>query len=226
MITLFPSGDSAFLLKFGNNISEEIHSNICAFIHILLKEKIKGITEVVPSYTDILIHYNPLEVEYKKLVTQLKKLSSKIETICLPEPRTVRIPVLYGGKFGKDLEEVKKHSGLTKEEIIQLHSQKKYLVYMLGFTPGFCYLGGMNKRLATPRKKIPEQKIVAGSVGIAAEQTGIYPIDSPGGWQIIGRTPLKLFNPAVENPFLIEAGNYIEFYSITEEDYNGYDKNC
>ena len=225
MITFFPSGDSAFLLKFGNTISEEIQVKIQAYIHILSKSKIKGITEVVPSYTDILIHYNPLEIKYKKLLTQIKELGSKIENIPLPKPKTVRIPVLYGGEFGKDLEEVKKHTSLSKEEIIQLHTQNKYLVYMLGFTPGFCYLGGMDKRLATPRKKIPEQKTYAGSVGIAAEQTGIYPIDSPGGWQIIGRTPLKLFNPLSENPFLVEAGNYLEFYPITEEEFHGYDQN-
>ncbi len=225
MITFFPSGDSAFLLKFGNTITEEIQVKIQAYIHILSKSKIKGITEVVPSYSDILIHYNPLEIEYKKLLTQLKELGSKIENTPLPKPKTVRIPVLYGGEFGKDIKEVEKHTGLSSEEIIQLHTQNRYLVYMLGFTPGFCYLGGMDKRLATPRKKIPEQKIFAGSVGIAAEQTGIYPIDSPGGWQIIGRTPLKLFNPLSENPFLVEAGNYLEFYPITEEEFHGYDQN-
>ncbi len=222
MFNIFPSGDSAFLLKFGNEISKEVHLCIRAYLILLSKKKIKGITEVIPSYSDILILYNPLVIHYEKLLKKLKKLHTQIGNFQHPEPKTIRIPVLYGGKYGPDINEVSNHTKLHVEEVIELHSKEKYLVYMLGFTPGFCYLGGMNPQLATPRKHIPSQNIEAGSVGIAGSQTGIYPIDSPGGWQIIGKTPLKLFNPESENPFLIEAGNYLEFYSISEDEYYSY----
>ncbi len=222
MFDIYPSGDSAFLLKFGNEISEDIHLRIRAYIILLSKKRIKGITEIVPSYCDILVHYNPLAINYQKLINKLKKIYLKTGDYKLPEPKTVRIPVVYGGKYGPDINEVGNNTGHSTQEIIDLHSQSKYLVYMLGFTPGFCYLGGMNPELTTPRKNIPSEKIAPGSVGIAGSQTGIYPIESPGGWQIIGRTPLKLFDPSSENPFLIEAGNYLEFYPISENEFNSY----
>ncbi len=222
MFKIYPSGDSAILLKFGNVISEDIHSQIRSFLILLSQKKIKGIIEATPTYTDILIHYNPLIIKHQRLTTKLKKLFLRINKQQLPEPRIVEIPVVYGGQYGQDINEVSKHTGLNLDKIIKLHSSEKYLVYMLGFTPGFCYLGGMNSKLATPRKKIPSQKIEAGSVGIAASQTGIYPIESPGGWQIIGRTPLKLFAPESEHPFLVQAGDYLKFYPITEDEYNSY----
>ncbi|MCW3786143.1 5-oxoprolinase subunit PxpB [Plebeiibacterium sediminum] len=222
MFNIYPSGDSAFLLKFGNEISEDIHLRIRAYLILLSKKRIKGITEVVPSYCDILVHYNPLIINYPKLISKLKKVYLQTGDLKLPEPKTVRIPVVYGGEYGPDINEVSKHTGRDMEEIINLHTNNKYLVYMLGFTPGFCYLGGMNTKLATPRKDKPSEKIAPGSVGIAGSQTGIYPIESPGGWQIIGRTPLHLFDPSSDNPFLIEAGNYIEFYPITENEFNSY----
>ncbi len=222
MININPSGDSALIIKFGNEISEDIHYQIRSFMYLLTKNKIKGIIEATPTYTDILLHYNPLIIKHNKLISKLGKLYSQIGNFELPKPRTVKIPVIYGGEYGLDINEVSKHTGLSFNEIIELHSSEKYLVYMLGFTPGFCYLGGMNPKLATPRKKIPSQKIVAGSVGIAASQTGIYPIESPGGWQIIGRTPLKLFSPDSEHPFLVQAGDYLKFYPISEDEYKSY----
>jgi len=222
MFEIYPSGDSAFLLKFGNEISEDINFRIRAYMFLLNKKKIKGVIEAIPSYTDILIQYNPLIIKHSKLSSKLNKLYTKSDQYPIPEPRTVEIPVVYGGNYGQDINEVSLHTGLSIDEIIKMHSSQKYLVYMLGFTPGFCYLGGMNPKLATPRKKIPSQKIDAGSVGIAASQTGIYPIDSPGGWQIIGRTPLKLFSPESESPFLIQAGDYLKFYPITEDEYKSY----
>jgi len=154
------------------------------------------------------------------LLEKFKAIAAGKVEIELPEPRTVRIPVLYGDRFGENMDVVKAHTGLSENEIIEKHTAHKYLVYMLGFTPGFCYLGGMDQDLATPRKEIPSQKILAGAVGIAGGQTGIYPIQSPGGWQIIGRTPVKLFKPDKEEIFLLKSGDYVEFYSITNQEYD------
>ncbi|MCW3804324.1 5-oxoprolinase subunit PxpB [Plebeiibacterium marinum] len=219
---ILPSGDSAFLLKLGDVISHEIHIRVQGLYHLITNAEIEAITDIVPSYCDILVHYNPSIINYKDLLKEIKLLYTRISDTKLPPAQTITIPVLYGGAHGFDMETVQKHTSFSEKEIIKLHSSEKYLVYMLGFTPGFCYLGGMNPELSTPRKKIPSQMIPAGSVGIAAGQTGIYPIDSPGGWQIIGRTPLKLFDPSNEHPFLLKAGNYIKFEPITKNEYEAY----
>ncbi len=223
---ILPSGDSAFILRFDNKISKETHDKIRIFSYLLKTKPIKGVIEIVPAYTDIIIHYNPLVIDYKKLVSQLKKLATNPHSIKIPDPSVIKIPVWYGGSYGKDIKHIAQANQLSIEEVIKIHTSQSYLVYMLGFTPGFCYLGGMDERIATPRKKIPAQTILPGSVGIAANQTGIYPIESPGGWQILGRTPLKIFSPEKKQPFKLKAGDILEFYSIDEKDYermNEYD---
>lgn len=225
MIQYFPSGDSAFLLKFGNEISTDINQQIRSFVLSLSNLKIPGITELIPSYTDVLVQYDPIQISFSELLEKLKNIVEHLDSIELPDARTLRIPVLYGSRFGENMDAVKTHTCLSEMEIIDRHTQAKYLVYMLGFTPGFCYLGGMDECLTTPRKEIPSQKIKAGSVGIAAGQTGIYPIESPGGWQIIGRTPLKLFDPNRQPEFLVQAGDYLEFYAISDEEYDVLNEN-
>ncbi|MCL3781342.1 5-oxoprolinase subunit PxpB [Prolixibacteraceae bacterium JC049] len=220
MIEYIPSGDSAFLLRFGHIISEEINQQVRAYFIALNNCKIEGIIECIPSYTDLLVIYNPIVIQYKQLLLQLKQVAQQMHSIQIPAAQTVEIPVCYGNEFGEDMHTVMDHTGLNEQEIIKVHSQISYLVYMLGFTPGFCYLGGMNPQIATPRKSVPSQKIVAGSVGIAAQQTGIYPIDSPGGWQVIGRTPLRLFDPNRKPEFLIQAGDYLQFKPISIDEYH------
>jgi len=220
MIDYIPSGDSAFLVRFGDEISEEINHNLRTYFIALSDMKIEGVIECIPSYTDLMVLYDPLVVQYRDILKELKQVAENIKDIEIPKARAIEIPVLYAKPFGVDMLTVQSHTGLSVKEIIKTHSENKYLVYMLGFTPGFCYLGGMNPKIATPRKDIPSQKILAGSVGIAAEQTGIYPIDSPGGWQIIGRTPLRLFDPKRKPEFLIQAGDYLKFYEISEEEYH------
>ena len=138
----------------------------------------------------------------------------------IPPPTVIQIPVLYGGEMGPDIQNVAEHNGKTVEEVIQIHTSEEYLIYMIGFIAGFPYLGGMSKEIATPRLKSPRVKIDGGSVGIAGEQTGVYPVDSPGGWQLIGRTPLKLYDAEREKPVLLEAGQYIKFKSVTPEEYD------
>ena len=213
------AGDQALNMEFGNEISQEINRKIRAITLAIEREKIEGIVEVVPTYRSLMIHYDPLEIEYKKLVGTLKKLESNLANIDLPAPEVIEIPTLYGGEYGPDIENVAKHNQLSVKEVIKIHTSKEYLIYMLGFTPGFSYLGGMDQRIATPRLQSPRTKIPGGSVGIAGEQTGIYPIDSPGGWQLIGRTPLNLFDPKDKDPILLKAGNYVAFKPIDEEEY-------
>lgn len=212
-------GDSAINMEFGNIISEEINRKIRAVTILIETEEILGINEVVPTYRSLMIHYNPLIIEYEELIITLNRIEENASNIELTLPQIIEIPVLYGGKYGPDIENVAKHNNIDVEEVIKIHTSAEYLIYMLGFTPGFPYLGGMDKRIATPRLKSPRTKIPAGSVGIAGEQTGIYPVQSPGGWQLIGSTPIELFNHERENPILLKSGNYIVFKSIDEEEY-------
>ncbi|MCK8816903.1 5-oxoprolinase subunit PxpB [Natroniella sulfidigena] len=212
------AGDKAVVVELGNQISTEINRKIRNFTLAIEKEGLEGVGEVVPTYRSLLITYDPLTIERDLLIEKLKILEENLEEIELPQPKLVKIPTLYKGE---GLEYVSQVNGLTAEEVVELHSKPKYLIYMLGFTPGFVYLGGLAEKLATPRLQEPLTKIPAGSVGIADNQTGIYPIESPGGWQLIGKTPVKLFDPDRKQPILegIESGNYIKFEPITAEEY-------
>lgn len=213
------SGDCAVCVEFGNEISPVINKKIRAFKIAVEKSGIKGIVETVPTYRSLLVHYQPEVIGFQELTQQFEALMDSLSNIQIPPPTVIEIPVLYGGEMGPDLENVAAHNGKTAEEVIQIHTSEDYLIYMLGFIAGFPYLGGMSKEIATPRLKSPRVKIDGGSVGIAGEQTGVYPVDSPGGWQLIGRTPLKLYDADREKPVLLEAGQYIRFRSIDEEEY-------
>lgn len=213
------NGDSAISAVFGDQISEEINQKIRAFQLLLSSQKIQGITETVPTYCTLMIHYDPCLLSYGELLAKLRALAGSIDLAALPPSEVLEIPVLYGGEMGPDLAHVAEHAGISEADVIKLHSAPEYLIYMLGFTPGFTYLGGLNPKLETPRLQTPRVSIPAGSVGIAGKQTGIYPIASPGGWQLIGRTPVRMYDPARETPILPRAGQYIRFLPITETEY-------
>ncbi len=218
-INISPSGDSGILVKFGNKISEEINKKVHDLQSMLDLNKTQGIIEMVPAYTDLLVLYNPQQISFHTLVGEIKKAVKSPNKSKIQKQQLIKIPTCYEDEYGADLGEVSENTGLSKEEIIKIHSSAEYLVYMLGFTPGFSYLGGMDERIACPRKKIPRQDIPAGSVGIADKQTGIYPIESPGGWQLIGRTPLNLFDPKREEIFLCNAGDKLQFVPITKKEF-------
>lgn len=220
MIDYISSGDGALILKAGKDISPATNVLIRKLLQCLDENPPPGVKDLIPSYNELMICYDPLETDFKQLQKQVTMLEPELERITLPVPNRVIIPVCYGGSFGPDLADVAKRNGLKEQEVIDLHSSVDYLVYMLGFTPGFCYLGGLDKSLATPRKEIPRLKIPAGSVGIAETQTGVYPIESPGGWQLIGRTPVKLFDPMRKPVFLVNPGDTIRFSPMGAEAYD------
>lgn len=213
------AGDSALLIEFEQKISPEINAQITAFVHLLKEQHIEGVTDLIPAFASLLINYDPRVIGYKELkgrVEELLKIEVSEETT---EARVFEIPVCYGGKYGPDIENIAQHAGLFQQEIIDIHCSKDYLIYMLGFLPGFVYLGGLDERIHTPRLANPRISIPAGSVGIAASQTGIYPLNSPGGWQLLGMTPVKTYDPEREVPILVEAGDYIRFVPVTEDEF-------
>lgn len=215
-----PCGDKALLMEFGNSIDPEINKKIRSVMKALDQENISSIEEIIPTYRSILIIYDPLKIRFDALVNELKKLEDSIGQEYDSSIRIFEIPTVYGGEYGPDIEFVAKHNGLTVREVIDIHTSVNYLIYMLGFTPGFTYLGGLDERIETPRLENPRTKIPAGSTGIAGKQTGIYPIESPGGWQLIGRTPVKLYDPYKDPPVLLNAGDYVKFVEVDENEYH------
>lgn len=212
-------GDEGLLVEFENRIAPEINDQVLQVFRALSRANVQGIKELVPAYRTLLIIFNPLETDPPTLKERVLSLGDELSP---PDPgkiKEVPIPVCYGGEMGPDLGEVARMKGLTEEEVIYLHSGAVYRVYMLGFTPGFPYLGGLPPQLATPRLATPRTLVPAGSVGIANEQTGIYPFASPGGWRLIGRTPLSLFSPDREPPSLLSPGDSLRFFPITREEF-------
>jgi inhibitor of KinA len=213
------AGDAALVVEFGNKIDEEINCRVRSLAAALEENPIPGLAEAVPTYRSLLVHYDPLRLSHKDLIDLVRTILEKGEEYPLPEPHKVEIPTLYGGEFGPDLSFVAEHNGLSMDEVVRIHSGTVYSVYMLGFSPGYAYLGGLPEEIATPRLPTPRTLVRAGSVALAGRQTGVYPIATPGGWRLIGRTPLKLFDPQRDPPTLLRAGDRVHFVPISEEEY-------
>lgn len=214
------TGDNSIAVVFGNEISEEIYEKVSGFDKVLHEADIDGIFETVPSYTAVTIHYSPLKLRYAELCEKIRPLMDQSVDVSVKKITVMEFPVCYGGEYGPDLEHVAEVHGMTPQEVIDIHAGTEYLIYMLGFLPGFSYMGGMDERIATPRLETPRILIPAGSVGIAGAQTGIYPSDSPGGWQLIGRTPVVLYDPHRETPILPYAGLYVKFVPIPHDKFD------
>ena len=214
-----PLGDLAVVLSFGHEINEKTNRKIRHFINKLEREKVRGIVEWVPAYTSLTIYYQPGIIAYDTLKAELESISLSSGQSKPDRPFVYEIPVCYGGEWGQDLAYVADYHGLDEQEVINLHGNREYLIYMMGFMPGFPYLGGLPEKLAVPRLEKPRQKVMPGAVGIGGSQTGIYPADVPSGWRIIGTTPVTLFSPEKEEPFLFSSGHYIKFVPISKEQF-------
>ena len=207
------AGEGALNVEFAPEISPAVNARVRALLGALDADPPPGLIDLVPAYRALLVVFDPLALAPGELLERLRSLEGALGTGATAA-RRVTIPVAYGGEFGPDLADVAAHTGLTAEEVVARHSGGEYLVYFLGFAPGFPYLGGLDPALVTPRLAQPRTAVPAGAVGIGGEQTGIYPISSPGGWRVIGRTPLRLFDPAAPEPFLLRAGDLLRFRAI------------
>ena len=208
---IVPLGDSTLLVQFGDEIDLKINQRVHALANLIANSFINGVIESVPAYVTLLVHYDPLILSFTQMKNHLRAKTAQMEENESRKPRRVEVPVRYGGELGPDLESVASHCGLQVEDVIRIHSERIYTVYMMGFTPGFPYMGKLDDALIAPRLETPRTRVPAGTVAIAGSQTGIYPIDSPGGWQLIGWTPLKLFDPESKSPFLFSPGDEVKF---------------
>ena len=212
-------GDRGLLLEFGDEISREINEKVRRMVLAIQAEAVGGIVETIPTYRSLLVIYNPVILPIQGLRERLTQIEEGLQQTPLHEPGLTRIPVVYGGIYGPDLEAVAKYHQISPEEVIQLHCSKPYLIYMVGFMPGYPYMGELPQALVTPRLKTPRLSVPKGSVAIAQRQTGIYSMESPGGWQILGRTPVELFDPGKDPPALLQMGDFVQFYPVDEKEY-------
>lgn len=219
--TISPVGDCAISIDFGQVIDPKINRHIRQIIEQIKDLQLDGIIELVPTYCALLVQYDAMVYSYSDICRILEPtLQESVMDSANELVTIVEIPTVYGGEFGPDLEFVGSHNHISEAEVVSIHSGTDYLVYMLGFIPGFTYLGGMDLRIATPRLSSPRTLIPAGSVGIAGEQTGTYPSDSPGGWQIIGRTPVTMYDMSKKQAALLRAGDYVRYVPIDENTFH------
>ena len=215
-----PLGDGAIVVTAGESISDETTALVRAIAEAITRAEIHGVSDVIQAYVTVTVCYDAEGgMTYRTMEKRLREILSDVRPAGKGAGRTVEIPVCYGGEFGPDLAFVADHNGLTEEEVIRIHSGTTYDVKMIGFAPGFPFLGGMDERIAAPRRPSPRLEIPARTVGIAGAQTGVYPIGTPGGWQLIGRTPVELFLPDQEIPSLLRPGDQVRFRPITTEEY-------
>jgi len=214
-----PLGEGAALVRLADGIGRDAHERVRAFCAKLEQQPPPGLIEYVPAYTTVALYYDPLRVDYEDVRDAAQHIAARPSNATATVPNVIEIPVCYGGECGPDLEHVAAVHDMSPEAVIELHESGEYEVWMLGFAPGFAYLGGLPERIATPRRATPRVKVPAGSVGIAGAQTGVYPFDSPGGWQLIGRTPLRMFDPTRSPPALLGPGDRVRFRAITPAEF-------
>ena len=217
---ILPCGDAALVVKLGNDISVKTGTRVRALMQALSGKEGKGIVDLIPAYCSLTVCFDPLAVSYDKLCRRIARLAAAPESGISDHRRIYSIPVCYGGEFGPDLADVASMTGLGEREVIARHSAAEYFIYMLGFLPGFPYLGGLDPAIAVKRLDSPRQKIPCGSVGIGGSQTGVYPMESPGGWRLIGRTPVRLYDPSREPSVLLHAGDFVRFVPVDRGEFD------
>jgi len=212
-------GDRSLIVELGDKISPEINRRVRKLDIALTQNPIEGLVETIPAYRSLLIIYDPLKIHVTWLKQRIEDCQEKIQDIHIPEPKTMKIPVVYGGDYGPDLKWVAQYHKMSIEKVIHLHTETIYQVYMIGFTPGHPYMAELPRTLITPRRETPRTNVIRGSVAIGKNQTVIYPVESPGGLHILGRTPLTLFDPSKSPPALLEMGDLVKFFSIDKEEF-------
>lgn len=220
-----PLGDRAIVITLGTSIDEATHRLVRAAVSRLDERRPRGLIDLVPAFTSVTVHYEPAALDgapYDTFVAELYTALDGLATGEPPEPRIVEIPVCYGAELGPDLDDLAARHDMTADDVIQRHVAGDYLVYMVGFMPGFAYLGGLAPELATPRRNSPRTAVPAGAVGIGGEQTGVYPMVSPGGWNLIGRTPRRVFDIARAEPALMTTGDRVRFRSISRDEFDAW----
>ncbi len=213
------AGDAALVVEFEERIDPIISARAAALAQALVEADIRGIRDVVPTYRSVAVYFDPLQTDPAKLTGAIERVAASAGAAQLPRRPPIHIPVCYGGDFGPDLAGVAAFAGLSETAVVDVHAGATYRVMMLGFTPGFAYMGIVDSRIAAPRLETPRQRVPRGSVGIAKEQTGIYPSETPGGWQLIGRTPIKPFDLFRPDPFLLRSGDEVRFVPIAREEF-------
>ena len=213
------AGDRGLLVEYGRAIDVRVNEKVRSMAMALEKDPPAGVIESIPAFCSILLLYDPLKTTPNSLKKSLTALEKTLTTLKIPPPKTIEIPVCYGGEYGPDIAFVADNSGLTIEDVVRLHAEPEYVIHMVGFAPGFPFLGGLPETLYTPRLETPRTHVPEGSVGIANNQTGVYPVSSPGGWRLIGRTPQHLFDPQRTDPIPYRSGDRIRFRSISQAEY-------
>jgi inhibitor of KinA len=215
-----PAGDSAIVVEFEERIDPAVNARVIALADALQKAAITGVRDIVPTFRSVAVYFDPLRIDYNALLSQIEAEGGRPAPGSGRERTPIRIPVCYGGEFGPDLPHVAAFAHMSEHEVIELHSSCMYRVFMLGFVAGFAYMGIVDARIAMPRHSTPRVRVPLGSVGIAGVQTGIYPAETPGGWQLIGRTPVRPFDAARAEPFLMKAGDTVQFAPIDRADFD------
>ena len=218
-VKFFPAGDHAMVVEFGSIIAENINQKVHALADWIEEKQIEGVVELLPTFRSLMIYYDCHVVSFERLKRKVSEFDDTKVSAGTEKKKITKVPCCYGTRFGSDLHDMEKILGIDKDEIIRIHSSVCYKIYMLGFLPGFVYLGGLDKRIEVPRLPSPRVKINPGSVGIGGNQTGVYPVASPGGWRLIGGTPLDFYDPDREKPILCNAGEYIRFVPIHIDEY-------
>ena len=219
---IVPAGDSVLIVEFDERIDPEINARAIACAQAVEAARLQGVRDVVPTYRSVAVYFDPLHTDGDVLMARLEETAGQPQATSTALRAPVRIPVCYGGDLGPDLAGVAAFAGMPASEVINAHAGTTYRVFMLGFVPGFAYLGIVDSRIAMPRHATPRVRVPAGSVGIAGVQTGVYSADTPGGWQLIGRTPVKPFDPGRDEPFLMNAGDFVQFYAIDRREYDAW----
>ena len=217
---IVPAGESALIVEFEARIDPEINARAIACAEAIQAAGLAGVRDVVPTYRSVAVYFDPLRTDGDGLQQRLAREAAQPFRPSTAPREPVRIPVCYGGDLGPDLGGVATFAGMAEADVVQAHAAAVYRVFMLGFVPGFAYLGIVDQRIAMPRHATPRVRVPAGSVGVAGVQTGVYPGETPGGWQLIGRTPIKPFDPSRDDPFLMKAGDAVRFYPIDRAEYD------